>query len=284
MIKIELKNVHHAAFASEETHCFDAVLHVDGKKVAIVSNQGHGGPDRYSWVAPHNWDTLKAINERIVADYPLIDCTDLGMPGHTIEPNLECVVGDLVNAWLVERDLKRSMARKVLFTKLGGSKGTKNVKLLKQWKVSGPKGVQKVYEALLEAGDEGAMLKNPDAPYRAKRTKDMLKLKPVRDVDVRVVRCETGKPGKKHAGRLGTLHCVKKDGTALRVGSGWSDKIRTLLWKHRKDLVGLWLTAIETDPQQKAIKMNHPRFSRWRPDKTKQAWPTWLTNLTGKDV
>ena len=117
MIKIELKNVHHAAFASEETHCFDAVLHVDGKKVAIVSNQGHGGPDHYSWVAPHNWDTLKAINERIVADYPLIDCTDLGMPGHTIEPNLECVVGDLVNAWLVERDLKRSMARKVLFTK-----------------------------------------------------------------------------------------------------------------------------------------------------------------------
>jgi hypothetical protein len=42
-LKIELKNVKIAAFASEETTCFQAALWIDGKKAATVSNEGRGG-------------------------------------------------------------------------------------------------------------------------------------------------------------------------------------------------------------------------------------------------
>ena len=49
-MKLELKNIKHTERASEETHCYQASLYVNGKPVAIVSNDGHGGPDR---VIPH---------------------------------------------------------------------------------------------------------------------------------------------------------------------------------------------------------------------------------------
>lgn len=48
-MKIELKNVKYAAFASEETACFEASIWVDGKKAGSVRNDGHGGPN---WIQP----------------------------------------------------------------------------------------------------------------------------------------------------------------------------------------------------------------------------------------
>ena len=45
-MKLELKAIKHTVWASEETHCYQASLYVDGKPVAIVSNDGHGGCDR----------------------------------------------------------------------------------------------------------------------------------------------------------------------------------------------------------------------------------------------
>jgi hypothetical protein len=46
-MKIELKNVKHAKFASEETECFAATVWIDGKKVGEVSNDGKGGAHEY---------------------------------------------------------------------------------------------------------------------------------------------------------------------------------------------------------------------------------------------
>lgn len=40
---ITLKNFKHAAFASQETYCFQATVYADGKKVGVASNEGHGG-------------------------------------------------------------------------------------------------------------------------------------------------------------------------------------------------------------------------------------------------
>jgi hypothetical protein len=42
-MKITLKNFKHAAFASQETYCFEATVYIDGKKAGIASNEGHGG-------------------------------------------------------------------------------------------------------------------------------------------------------------------------------------------------------------------------------------------------
>jgi hypothetical protein len=42
-MKITLKNFKHAAFASQETYCFEATVYIDGKKAGTASNEGHGG-------------------------------------------------------------------------------------------------------------------------------------------------------------------------------------------------------------------------------------------------
>ena len=50
--KIELKNLKTAEFASEETHCYEATVYLDGKRFCIASNQGHGGGDSYDAIIP----------------------------------------------------------------------------------------------------------------------------------------------------------------------------------------------------------------------------------------
>jgi hypothetical protein len=42
-MNITLKNFKHAAFASQETYCFEATVYIDGKKAGHASNEGHGG-------------------------------------------------------------------------------------------------------------------------------------------------------------------------------------------------------------------------------------------------
>ena len=44
---VELRNIKHAAFASDETECFQASVWIDGKRAGEVSNEGHGGPNSY---------------------------------------------------------------------------------------------------------------------------------------------------------------------------------------------------------------------------------------------
>jgi hypothetical protein len=46
-VKIELRSMQYAAFASEETACYSASLYVDGTKIGIVGNDGHGGCDSF---------------------------------------------------------------------------------------------------------------------------------------------------------------------------------------------------------------------------------------------
>jgi len=95
-MKIELKNIKYAAFASQETSCYEATIYIDGKKVGTVENAGHGGCDH---IHPH------AVEQRInewAAPY-----------------DAETIFGELLLGWLHERDLKRLLARRILFRREG---------------------------------------------------------------------------------------------------------------------------------------------------------------------
>ena len=45
-MNLEMKSIKHFASGSEETYCYTAVVYLDGKPFAHVSNDGHGGSDR----------------------------------------------------------------------------------------------------------------------------------------------------------------------------------------------------------------------------------------------
>jgi hypothetical protein len=108
---IELKNIKHTAWASEETHCYQATLYVDGVKWGTVSNQGHGGCDDFYGETRSDGD-LKWLNDQIKETYEPYTYGD-----KSIEQDLDMVCADLVNQWLRDKDFNRAMKSKVLFTK-----------------------------------------------------------------------------------------------------------------------------------------------------------------------
>jgi hypothetical protein len=109
--KIELKNIKHTAWASHETHCYQASLYVDGEHWGTVSNQGHGGCDDLHG-ENKSYDEIKELNDRIEETYEPYQ-----YEGYTLKKDLEMVCHDLVNQWLRDKDFNRAMKSKVLFTK-----------------------------------------------------------------------------------------------------------------------------------------------------------------------
>jgi hypothetical protein len=110
-MKIELKNVKYAAFNSQETHCFSATVYIDGIRSGTVSNEGHGGPDSFE---PYS---LQKTLDAYAKTLPRVDLSDMFNDGkvHTIPSSAEILIGNLMNAYLEDRDLKRLCAKKVLF-------------------------------------------------------------------------------------------------------------------------------------------------------------------------
>lgn len=115
---LKLKNIKRTEWASQETHCYQASLYVDGKPVAIVSNDGHGGCDRDYPHPKFKGDyraTMNAVNDYFKA-LPKTDTCDLFPDG--IEQQLEYWCCDQVNDWLSSKELKRKLKSHVLIQKL----------------------------------------------------------------------------------------------------------------------------------------------------------------------
>ncbi len=133
-MKIELKNIKHSEFASEETFCYEATLYVEGKPFAQVRNDGQGGSDRlyqddrwkskfdgakkyqrqpYSNVeevrmqileADHAWKKCHALLK--------IHCADKfrwTMGDGWIEGSIETACHELVSDHLIRKDLNKAL-------------------------------------------------------------------------------------------------------------------------------------------------------------------------------
>ena len=109
---IALQNIKRVAHFSEETHCYTAVLYVDGERWGTVSNRGHGGPDDFHGEGGRGYADIETLNKQIAETFKPYEAY-----GMTLEQNLEMVCGDLVNQWLRDKDFARAMKAKVLFTK-----------------------------------------------------------------------------------------------------------------------------------------------------------------------
>lgn len=109
---IELKSIKLMKTLSEETPCYTAVLHVDGKKFADVSNRGHGGCD--SVHGPSN-DELKALDQLVAATFPKLDMSDYGRAD--IDTSLETVCHELVWEWDALNSVTRLVKTKLAFFK-----------------------------------------------------------------------------------------------------------------------------------------------------------------------
>lgn len=92
--------------------------------------------------------------------------------------------------------------------------------LIEQFRVPDHARLMARLREVVAGGGEGLMLHREDAPYRAGRSDDLLKVKPYLDAEARVVGHLPGKG--RFQGMLGALLVEEADGTRFRLGTGFS--------------------------------------------------------------
>jgi DNA ligase-1 len=123
-------------------------------------------------------------------------------------------------------------------------------------------------KAMVAAGYEGIMIKDPEAKYECKRSTSWLKQKPFIEVTLSISSVEEGTG--RNEGRLGAVVCHGTDDgkdIVVNVGSGFTDSDRTTYWDSRGDLLGQMIEVradAVTQNQDGTYSLRFPRFLRFR--------------------
>jgi DNA ligase-1 len=128
--------------------------------------------------------------------------------------------------------------------------------------------ILELLDSEIARNQEGVMINICDAPYEFKRTNNLLKVKKMSTLDLEIVGYEEGSG--RLAGTLGAIHVRYKDGNIVKVGSGFSDELRTLIWLEPSDFVGKIVEIQyfeETTNADGGISLRFPVFKDFRPDK-----------------
>jgi hypothetical protein len=112
-MNLEMKAIKFSEWASEETYCYQANVYLDGKPLAMVSNDGHGGCDReYS----HNKfkGDYRATRKKVDDYFKSLPNTDVGKYKNIpegFEQTFERWCHDQVCTYLYRRDLKKALKK-----------------------------------------------------------------------------------------------------------------------------------------------------------------------------
>lgn len=94
--------------------------------------------------------------------------------------------------------------------------------------------IMALHHTFVQEGYEGAMVKTIDAPYRFGRSYDVMKVKQFHDVDLPIIGLEEGTG--RHQNKLGAVK-VNYNGVDVKVGSGFSDEERELVWEDQASFI-----------------------------------------------
>ena len=111
-----------------------------------------------------------------------------------------------------------------------------NLKIIKQVKVKDNAEFEAFAEHIVAKGGEGSVVREPNAPYERKRSKNALKYKKFKDAECEVTAVNAG--AGKYAGLMGSVACKAlgaagsnsdeqiASGVKFKIGSGFSDRDR----------------------------------------------------------
>lgn len=132
--------------------------------------------------------------------------------------------------------------------------------------------IDSLLDKMVAEDKEGLML-NLDVPYKRARHRGILKIKRFYTMDLPIVRCEEGDG--RLSGTLGSI-VVLFDGNEVKVGSGFSDEQRNMLWSVRDDLEGTLCEVkykeISNDKRTGMSSLQFPIFVRIRNDKLEPSY------------
>lgn len=125
--------------------------------------------------------------------------------------------------------------------------------LVAQTKYSSHQQLFQQLDKLVAQGGEGLMLHHGQSKYRAGRSTDLLKLKPLEDAEATVLKHQLGKG--KYKGMMGALLVELPNGLRFRIGTGFSDQQR-----QSPPSIG----AVITFQYSGLTKRGIPRFARFK--------------------
>lgn len=117
-------------------------------------------------------------------------------------------------------------------------------------------------------GGEGVMLNLTDSTYKFTRCWDIMKVKKMNTLDLEIIGFEEGSG--RLTGTLGAILVRYKNGNVVKVGSGFEDGLRDLIWENQEDYIGAICEISyfeETTNADGGISLRFPVFKDFRPDK-----------------
>lgn len=158
--------------------------------------------------------------------------------------------------------------------------------------VFNPEELQRTYEARREAGEEGLVLKDPNAIWRRGKKVGQWKMKPEDTIDGKVVGLVWGTPGLSNEGKVIGFEVLLEDGhvvNACGLTQGHKDGITGKVIRHSRNAYGDdnfptdgngglsddlqgevvnpyegWAVEVAFMERFKDGSLRHPSFSRWR--------------------
>jgi len=100
--------------------------------------------------------------------------------------------------------------------------------------------VRALMDSIVQQGGEGVMLNRTDVPYQFCRSSALLKCKPHKDADLRIIGVKEGTG--RNAGRAGSI-IVDYHGTPVGVSSGLTVSLREDIWQHQNAYIGRVVTV-----------------------------------------
>lgn len=112
-MKITLKSIKYARFASEETHCFKATVYIGGEQAGTVWNNGHGGSNSYSpWQLEEQLTAYGATLPPLLCEF----LDDTGQPAK-LSIDADMLINDVLEEEMLMRDMRRNLKSRVIFTR-----------------------------------------------------------------------------------------------------------------------------------------------------------------------
>jgi DNA ligase-1 len=128
--------------------------------------------------------------------------------------------------------------------------------------------ITKFLDEAIADDQEGVMINICDAPYEFKRTTNLLKVKKMQTMDLEIIGFEEGSG--KYKDTLGAILVRYKNGNIVKVGSGFTDWLRSEIWNNQNKYLGV-VSEIqyfeETTNDDGGESLRFPIFKDFRPDK-----------------
>ena len=128
--------------------------------------------------------------------------------------------------------------------------------------------ITKFLDEAIANDQEGIMINICDAPYEFKRTTNLLKVKKMQTMDLQIIGFEEGSG--KYANTLGAILVRYKNGNTVKVGSGFTDWLRSEIWNNQSkylDVICEIQYFEETTNQDGGESLRFPIFKDFRYDK-----------------